>query len=113
MGVGYEVDQVEYICNPKLVRAFQQAKLDLAKQHDFMLESMKPVLLFHGTHEQSMENIFKTNFLVEKIGSKTDQGWYGRGFYFSEYPSMVRYNNNLTHNLFCLFNSLTNFCLIF
>jgi len=86
-----------------LVSRFHKAKLDLAKKHGFLLESMKPVLLFHGTSEVNMENIIKTNFLTEKIGSTTDMGFYGKGFYFSEFPSLsISYSRGNPYLLICL-----------
>jgi hypothetical protein len=98
----YSVGEVEYIVNPKVVKDFNQGKLDLSKKHDFLVESMKPVILFHGTTEQNMENILKTNFLIEKIGSKTDMGWYGKGFYFSEYPGLSMGYSGHSYLLVCL-----------
>ena len=49
---------------------------------------MNCYLLFHGTADVNMENIIKTNFLLSKVGSATDKGFYGGGFYFSENPQM-------------------------
>ncbi|KAL9645695.1 hypothetical protein ABK040_003428 [Willaertia magna] len=80
--------EVEYNVNPNIISKYNNCKKALAKKHSFMLDSMKPLLLFHGTSVQNMENIIKTNFLVDKIGSTTDMGWYGKGFYFSEYPGL-------------------------
>jgi len=60
--------EVDYIVNPTIISKFNQCKKELAQKHGFMLESMKPLLLFHGTSESNMENIIKTNFLLETIG---------------------------------------------
>ncbi len=98
-----KIESVEYIVNPKLIQDFQQKRIDLAKQHGFLLESMKPLLLFHGTSEVNMENIIKTNFLMSKVGSSTDMGFYGRGAYFSEYPGMsIAYSRGNPYLLICL-----------
>jgi hypothetical protein len=71
----YKVSEVDYIVNPELMKKFNQRKIDLANQHGFLIESMKPLLLFHGTSEENMEKIVQTGFLLEKIGSATDMGW--------------------------------------
>ena len=60
--------EVDYIVNPTIISKFNKCKKELAEKHGFMLESMKPLLLFHGTSESNMECIIKTNFLLEKIG---------------------------------------------
>jgi len=102
-GGSYRVSSVEYIVNPTLVAKFNQCKIDLAQKHGFLVDSMKPLLLFHGTSEVNMENIIKTNFLLEKVGSSTDMGWYGKGFYFSEYPGMsISYSRGNPYLLICL-----------
>lgn len=99
----YRITNVEYIVNPELVAKFNQCKIDLAQKHGFLVESMKPLLLFHGTSETNMESIIKTNFLLEKVGSTTDMGWYGKGFYFSEYPgTSIAYSRGNPYLLICL-----------
>jgi hypothetical protein len=47
-------------------------------------------LAFHGTAEKNIKAIAKTNFVVpgtHGVKHATDTGWYGKGIYFSEYPS--------------------------
>jgi len=52
-----------------------------------MKESMKPIILFHGTSAENMTAIMKTNFLLSKLGSHTgNRGAYGAGIYFSSFP---------------------------
>jgi hypothetical protein len=85
----YSLTSAEYIVNPALVKNFIETKQKLAKKHGFLLESMKPLLLFHGTNDSNMESILKTNFLISKVGSVTDMGWYGKGIYFSEFPLVL------------------------
>ncbi|KAL9651981.1 hypothetical protein ABK040_000324 [Willaertia magna] len=49
---------------------------------------MTPLLLWHGTSEYNMNNIIKTNFLMEKISANTGNfGFYGKGIYFSEFAT--------------------------
>ena len=46
----------------------------------------KPIVFYHGSH-----NDFK-EFDKTKIGSATDAGWLGRGFYFyTEYDQAIQY----------------------
>ncbi len=87
-GANYYINNVEYLVNPEIFRKFYACKKELAKKHNFLYESMNCYLLFHGTSEVNMENIIKTNFLLQKVGSSTDMGFYGKGFYFSENPTM-------------------------
>jgi hypothetical protein len=99
----YKVSEVDYIVNPNLMKSFNQCKIDLAKRHGFLIESMKPLLLFHGTSEENMDKIVNTGFLLDKIGSATDMGWYGKGFYFSEWPSMsISYSRGNPYLLLCM-----------
>jgi len=98
----YRLTDVEYAVNPEIVKKFDEAKLKLAKRHGFLPESMKPVYMFHGTSESNMENILKTNFLISKVGSTTDLGWYGRGIYFSEFPgTSISYSRGNPWLLLC------------
>ncbi|KAF0973394.1 hypothetical protein FDP41_008098 [Naegleria fowleri] len=96
------ISEVEYVVNPNIMNRFNNCKKELAKKHGFLLESMKPLLLFHGTSETNMENILRTNFLIEKIGSTTDMGWYGKGFYFSEYPGLSMAYSRNQYLLICM-----------
>mmetsp|Transcript_2972 Transcript_2972/g.11366 ORF Transcript_2972/g.11366 Transcript_2972/m.11366 type:complete len:459 (-) Transcript_2972:265-1641(-) len=88
MGSNYDVTNVEYIVNSKVREKFESARQRLAEKHGFMLESMKPVILFHGTSPENMESILKGNFLLSKVGSTTDAGYYGAGIYMSEFPGL-------------------------
>ena len=55
------------------------------------------VLAFHATRDRStVEKIVRDNFDLAFIGSQTDAGWYGRGFYFSEFPAVSQgYGSNM------------------
>ena len=53
--------EVDYIVNPTIISKFNKCKKELAQKHGFMLESMKPLLLFHGTSESNMECIIKVS----------------------------------------------------
>jgi hypothetical protein len=97
------ISEVQYILNPMHYKTFQLAKEKLAKKHGFLLESMKPLLLFHGTSEKNMENIIKTNFLISKVGSSTDMGYYGKGVYFGESPDIsISYARGNPYLFICL-----------
>ncbi|KAL0487610.1 PARP4 [Acrasis kona] len=99
----HQLNKVEYIVNPVLLKAFEKKRIELAHTHGFLLESVKPLLLFHGTSVQNMDNIIKTGFLRSKIGSSTDKGFYGSGFYFSENPSLsMGYSRSNTSMLLCM-----------
>ena len=68
----YRAQEVTYVCNPYNVKKFNEKKRELAKRHGFMLESMKPLVLFHGNRtESNYDNIMKTNFSISKVGSNT------------------------------------------
>ncbi|KAL9641536.1 hypothetical protein ABK040_013457 [Willaertia magna] len=102
-GNNYFIESVEYLVNPLTIKKFNECKLKLAKEHSFLPESMNCYLLFHGTNDTNMENIIKTNFLLEKIGSATDMGFYGKGFYFSENPLLsIGYSRGNQYLLLCL-----------
>ena len=85
--------KVEYIVNPPLIRQFEQQLEDFERAHI----PANMVLAFHATRERaSVDNIVKHNFDPSKIGSQTDSGWWGRGFYFSEYPATsLGYGSNM------------------
>lgn len=84
----YRITKVEYVVNPVLMRRFQKARQKLRKVRG---EKMSyPVLAFHGTKENNIHSICNTGFRVpgeENFEHATDTGYYGRGVYFSEYPS--------------------------
>ena len=97
------ISEIEYIVNPHHRIVFEKAKEKLAKRHGFLLESMKPLLLFHGTSDANMKNIIKTNFLISKVGSSTDMGFYGKGVYFGESPVIsIGYSRGNPYLFICL-----------
>jgi len=82
----YNVKYVEYVVNPPLVKAFERKRLEIATNMEW--EDSKPILAFHGTAEDNIDNICKYNFDFSRIGSSSgDRGFYGEGIYFSEYAS--------------------------
>ncbi|KAG2381756.1 hypothetical protein C9374_006140 [Naegleria lovaniensis] len=87
-GNQYTLREVTYVCNPFNLKRFNERKRELAKKHGFLLDSMKPLILFHGNRlETNYDNIMKTNFSMQRIGSNTGNlGYYGKGVYFSSYP---------------------------
>ncbi|XP_071157641.1 uncharacterized protein [Mytilus edulis] len=87
-GNNYTVTKVQYAVNPPLVKQFHESMDDLKKQRGEELSF--PVLAFHGTEQKNIKPIVENNFKVpgEKgFTHRTDTGWYGKGVYFSEYPS--------------------------
>jgi hypothetical protein len=85
--------KVEYVVNPPLIRQFEQQLEDFERAHI----PANMVLAFHATRERaSVDNIIQHNFDPRRIGSQTDSGWWGRGFYFSEYPATsLGYGSNM------------------
>jgi len=85
--------RVEYVVNPPLIRQFEQQLEDFERAHI----PANMVLAFHATRERaSVDNIVQHNFDPRRIGSQTDSGWWGRGFYFSEYPATsLGYGSNM------------------
>jgi len=90
---GKRLIKVEYILNPPLVRQFEQQRKDFEQAHI----PTHVVLAFHATRDRSsVDNIVKNNFDPNRIGSQTDSGYWGRGFYFSEYPATsMGYGSNM------------------
>jgi hypothetical protein len=90
---GKRLVKVEYIVSPPLIRQFEQQLKDFERAHI----PANMVLAFHATRERaSVDNIVKHNFDPSRIGSQTDSGWWGRGFYFSEYPATsLGYGSNM------------------
>ncbi|XP_066302677.1 uncharacterized protein [Branchiostoma lanceolatum] len=87
-GSGYRVTKVEYVVSPEVVKRFRQAQKDLRDKRGEMLSY--PVLAFHGTAQANIDPITSLGFKAPgESGFKhaTDTGWYGKGVYFSEYPS--------------------------
>eukprot|EP00961_Rhodomonas_salina_P294831 3934898-Rhodomonas_salina.1 len=83
---------LEYVLNPSLIAKFNCTRDAFARQghgHE--------ILAFHATRTpENIENIVRNNFNQSFIGSATDSGWWGRGFYFSEFPSVsLGYGGNL------------------
>jgi hypothetical protein len=77
---GLTVTQVDYVVNPRLVRAFESKQEALSKQNG---RTEHPLLAFHGTKVSNIEKIIETNFLLAKLSANTgDKGFYGAGIYF-------------------------------
>ena len=75
---------VEYVVNPPLMRQFERQREQF--EQDGVPTDM--VLAFHGSRSRAvLESIVQNNFDPSFIGSQTDSGWWGRGFYLSEYPA--------------------------
>lgn len=86
------VSRVDYVYNKSLVDRFE------AKQRAFQAQGHGDMILaFHGTRKpDTIRSIITHNFDVSKIGSQTDAGYWGRGFYFSEFAgTSLVYGQNL------------------
>ena len=61
------------------------------------------VLAFHATRDRAaVDNIVQNGFDTAKIGSAHDSGWWGRGFYFSEFPTTsLQYAGGTSNLLLC------------
>jgi len=76
--------KVEYVVNPKLNGQFEEQRKAF-QRHGI---SDEIILAFHGTrNRETVDSIVRGNFDTKFIGSQTDPGWWGRGFYFSEFPA--------------------------
>lgn len=99
-GSAYGCTRVDYVVNPPLVKAFNKKREEMAARRG--LEYAKPILAFHGTPAHNIPLILKTGFLLSKVGSTTDAGYYGRGIYFSEFSSFsMGYSRGSNRLLIC------------
>ncbi|KJE97783.1 hypothetical protein CAOG_07882 [Capsaspora owczarzaki ATCC 30864] len=83
----YCVTCVEYVVAPRLVRRFQQARQHMADQ--LGPSEALPVLAFHGTSPSNLTSICEQGFRMPgdpDFVATTDDGFFARGAYFSEYP---------------------------
>ncbi|ORY49378.1 hypothetical protein BCR33DRAFT_734872 [Rhizoclosmatium globosum] len=69
----FTILEVQGVENPKLLDQFKQCQAKLGCQ---------PVVSYHGTREENINGIRDNGFLTSHIG-KTDDGFFGRGFYVS------------------------------
>lgn len=99
----YRVTKVEYVVNPVLIRRFQKSRQKLKNARGE--EMSYPVLAFHGTKETNIHSICNTGFRAPgdaNFEHATDTGYYGRGVYFSEYPSYsMKYIRGASKLLLC------------
>ncbi|CAF1404341.1 unnamed protein product [Adineta steineri] len=97
------VNKVEYVCNPILINKFNKAREELKNKRGD--EYSYPVLAFHGTAIANIQPICENGFKVPgQAGFKhaTDDGYWGRGTYFSEYPNYsMGYIKGATKLLLC------------
>lgn len=95
--------KVEYVVNPELVREFKKCRESLKATRGE--EYSYPVLAFHGTEEKNIVPICETGFKIPGDSGhkhRTDTGYYGKGVYFSEYPSYsMSYISGSTKFLLC------------
>jgi len=81
----YKLVSVRYVCNPRLASQFERRK----KEYDRRFGPSKhtKLLAFHGTKKENVDQIISEGFKLEKVGSTTDPGYFGKGLYFSEFAS--------------------------
>ncbi|UJR09457.1 hypothetical protein I4U23_013696 [Adineta vaga] len=98
-----QVNKVEYVCNPILIDRFNKAREELKKKRGE--QCSYPVLAFHGTAVKNIQPICEKGFKVPgQAGFQhaTDNGFWGRGTYFSEYPNYsMSYIKGATKLLLC------------
>ena len=75
---------IDYIYNPKLVTSFEKTKSLFHRQKVDTSEKR----LFHGTHQDCIKPIISGNFDVDAAPVQRQKVMaYGKGIYFSDYPS--------------------------
>ena len=74
----FSLNGVKINVAPKVRERFNEA---LAKQPEG--DRQRITMLWHGTYPNSVAPICRTGFSDKKIGSATDDGWYGKGHYFT------------------------------
>lgn len=120
----YRVTMVEYVVSPPVVARYKKAiaALTTLRAKDMTPEAVQklregqahteancvldPVLGFHGTAIKNIQSICEHGFKVPGSAGgfthSTDAGWYGRGVYFSEFPSYaMEYITSGTKLLLC------------
>lgn len=90
----YEVQSVDLYLNPALMTKFEMMQAKLEAKYPGGNEH-KPVLAFHGTRVKNITPIVEDNFDLSKLATNTgNQGAYGAGIYFSEFPEVsIGYGN--------------------
>jgi hypothetical protein len=87
----YRVQEVNMVINPRLMRTYEEKK-----------KKMNPtgeVTVYHATTMDAniIDSICFNGFLLPGTASKgkvvqsTDEGWYGKGLYFSPFPDYCEY----------------------
>lgn len=77
--------KIELVENPMLMQQFEEQRSTFQKNG---IPSVT-VLAFHATRfRSSVDQIVRKNFDPKFIGSQSDSGWWGKGFYFSEFPGI-------------------------
>ena len=89
------IESVTYIVNEKTERTFQQCKSTFSE----LGVSNQEILLFHGTDEINVDNIFLKNFDIDHVPinrQRKKMMAHGRGIYMSDSPSMCKkYGNRI------------------
>ena len=61
------------------------------KYYSLTSNNQNEKVLFHGTSMTNFNGIFQENFRLKPCIKKTDNGWFGKGFYFSNSPRKASY----------------------
>jgi hypothetical protein len=77
------ITSITYVVNPLLAHKFEEQRLAFAKKYDMLPESVKPLLLFHGTKPQNIDPITTTNFSIAKLGGNTGNKGYCKLLFFT------------------------------
>ena len=72
----YKSLEVEFVCNPKLIRAFQATEEEMRAKYGVDSAESRYILGFHGSTVASVESIIKNNFSMARARSF---GAYGKG----------------------------------
>ena len=94
-------EAVEYCYQPRLVAAFEAKRVEFDARYG--RGGHTEVLLFHGTPKSAnVESIVTGGFDMSKVGSTTDEGYYGAGAYLSELTSVsLAYAHSCGKMLMC------------
>lgn len=80
----FRITAVEKIENPRLKQRFYDA-LQFMNEQGYHAEAHPIQHVYHGTHPKNIHDIVRNNLSLSKAG-QTDDGWFGRGLYFSRWP---------------------------
>lgn len=86
----FVIHSIEVICNTKLFKQYNEKRALMLKGNKKLTEEWG----FHGTSEESVESIAEKGFIhPDKLDDvhKLDDGYFGKGIYFSMYSDYAMY----------------------